>query len=39
MPLQKRRQKDLRVSKFTFLWVDFKGHHGSEEVNRLLGAS
>ena len=32
-PVRKRRQKDLRVSNFTLLWVDFKEKHGSQVVN------
>ena len=31
-PVQKRRQKGLRVSDFALLWVVFKWNHGSEGV-------
>ena len=34
MPVQERRQTDLRVLNFAILGVVFKRHHGSEGVNR-----
>ena len=33
MPLQKGKQKDVRISNFTLLLAVFKWHHGSERVN------
>ena len=34
LPVWKIRQKGLRVSNFTLLWVVFKWHHGSEGVKQ-----
>ena len=36
MPVQKRRQKGFRVSKFALLLVGFKRHHSSEGVNSII---
>ena len=36
IPVQKRKLKDLRVSKLALLLVVFKWHHGSERVNSLV---
>jgi len=36
MPVRKRRQKSLRASNFTLLWVVFKWHHRSEGTKSTL---